>query len=1689
MAEQLINTGDIINQDVSPLSSKTLYNSTNFRVTTNDGNTFTARVNIKGTAYAIALPGTPYKLQISFSNLNYLVQGSIYSLVFEVNNVQTTFNFTYSTIEDLASDMCQFILNDTLVFDKCQAQVNGQIIYLFAPFDLISISSFTLIQGVEATLPVTVYNQKFLLNYILANAAPDWEYNVSVPLRWSFQTNSGVPPLGLARYFTNIATTSYIKQTLTDVLDIGDYTVNIKCMSVQSSTNFTMNVYLGGILIHTEAITSNTNYINTPLSIPCSIVPINNEIKIELVTAGGGINAILFIDEVGINKTVELNYKDIFNFSVLIPSITDLKIIGWTALRDDLYLLTTNGTFDPDVSETTSYGQWWKLSYDKSKDYADSTIYDLTCIYNDLLNLTVYRPVANPGMIVSRYETDTIQKIYWCDNYNNDRCINVANPNVFFQTPEQLNLLSILNFSEPRVKSIIQNGNLLEGCYQACYRLTKVSGGETTFSQLSNPFYITKENEEQVNVSGNTPNYGSNELTHQNYSIVGSYGGSKDTIDVRANKSILYTIDNLDTNYDYVELCIVYKNKKTDVPTTINIVRREAITSSEIDLIYSGEENVTSITLEELTRITTTIKKSKTINSKNNYLFLGNVELEKKVLDFDTRVYRFPKSSNETTIKDTNNHYYTLDNSFNITKVDGVVQTTMGIPETHDAIQDYNDQAPTDWKNYLYQLNSTTLGGSGVNISYRFLTFQDFIDRGMLTTLDDSTYIHPLITDFNTITGDNPTATSAAGTSFFPPYKSVRKQNVIYDVANLGKEYYNADTFIGPMSPYIASIFKGYRRDEMYSFGFQGFDKKNNPYFVNWIADIRMPHVYMPNTASANSKDKSLQFEIAKYQDDILYAFPIAIEFTVDTSSVDDKLSSWQIVRCERDINNKRVMHQGIFNPCTLAGGKLYTLSGNSYGNDIAGTAGRERVGRALNYQSPEIMFQNKTFINRGDSLDVIGLMKDTAMFQASVDIAHIFSNTIPTTDLNPYVVKNYEYNDVPGSLIPQSIYNPDSTNPYTIGDILLINDNLKKRAVSDIFIGTETWNSAPPTPYTKSVGNRCTLLSIDSNNDGTNDYSDYGTENVWDLGFEVTDGWESPDPDPAGASTNIRNYAYVANCKRELVAQYGGNTYSQRANREYIKCSPVVSGSNIVNVFSGDTYINVFDYVAKFPNHSGIDEGADRDLLIRLIPIESDINIDLRSGYSDSDYAALPNKDWVRATDEDGGVKHPFELGKDYLHVDTHEEFAYNFIYSNENDVRRFFPKPPSFIDVTKFDVRVYKTEIKHNGELADSWTDIKENAWLEVDSGYGSLNSLILFQDKMYFLQDRGFGLLQIGDRQTLTEEGQSELIIGSSGILEDFDYISTKTGTKHSFSISVSDYVMLWFDTLSRKLYRFNPKGLEPISDIKGMSAFVFNNTGGKIQSTDNPYIGKGIHSTYDYRHNEFLITFLNDTDDFKYTLVYNELLDGFIGDYQFNDLDNFNATTVYINDKLNIFSPTLKNGLQTLYIHDHGPYGMFYDNNPLPSILSFITNDQPSNEKVLLNLEVISEAYKLNTLERKYNSLSQLKNDIFFNTLRTYNTYQNTDFQNLDTLSRKHKTIWNVKIPTDMVKTVNENIFDPNNLDIIKPKFTKRLKDKWFITDLIYNNTDKEDQTNPISLRNMNYKFVVNLIKSIFNNNSR
>jgi hypothetical protein len=107
------------------------------------------------------------------------------------------------------------------------------------------------------------------------------------------------------------------------------------------------------------------------------------------------------------------------------------------------------------------------------------------------------------------------------------------------------------------------------------------------------------------------------------------------------------------------------------------------------------------------------------------------------------------------------------------------------------------------------------------------------------------------------------------------------------------------------------------------------------------------------------------------------------------------------------------------------------------------------------------------------------------------------------------------------------------------------------------------------------------------------------------------------------------------------------------------------------------------------------------------------------------------------------------------------------------------------------------------------------------------------------------------------------------------------------------------------------------------------------------------------------------------------------------------------------------------------------------------------------------------------------------------MRIYNNYQNTDWFNLITntidyssrnnYARKHKTIWNTRIPTDRVLDVNASIFDPANLAVIKPSVTRGLKDKWFMVELKYHN---DTYTNGV-----NNKLVVHSARMLYTINSR
>ena len=585
------------------------------------------------------------------------------------------------------------------------------------------------------------------------------------------------------------------------------------------------------------------------------------------------------------------------------------------------------------------------------------------------------------------------------------------------------------------------------------------------------------------------------------------------------------------------------------------------------------------------------------------------------------------------------------------------------------------------------------------------------------------------------------------------------------------------------------------------------------------------------------------------------------------------------------------------------------------------------------------------------------------------------------------------------------------------------------------------------------SITNGCVGIVYGPNNNAVAGLPYGGSYNFLAAGFG---GHDYPNLDTWGNS----NASYIANYKRVVTNQYGGNTYSQRSFTKYINCnSRVLVGPNntssVVDVFGGDTYVVAYDNVDQFPDFNQTAK------LTRyfIFACETSINTELRgTGIGQN----VPNKN-----NPPGNVSGQGTLDAS----EVYDKFDNNLL-SFDAYTKVYFPKPFGFTEQTEFDTRTFRSDIKTNGELIDSWSVFNPSSFLDVESKYGPINNLIVFQDKLYFFQDRGFGVFQINEKVALTDTNDSEIILGSSGILERFDYVSTITGSKHQFSFALSDYSVIWLDILSRKLYRFYPGKLEPVTDVKGYRALLYQSLDGNIQNTDNPYIGTGVHATYDARYNEYRITFIHRDDAFHLTLVYNEMVDGFIGRYT-------SYPTVYINDKLNIFGVPYNLGSDKITLHNYGDYGRFINEigayYTYGSTISYVVNENPTIEKVLTNQRYSVDVYKTNTDAVRYNAFAEIDISKTFDQFRYFNTYQNTDWQDASNLTRRHKTMWNVKVPTDRVLDVNQNIFTTSNLANPRPKFTRRLKDKWFMCEASYLNTD-------------NYKIIVNNVTSIYSLNS-
>ena len=1382
---------------------------------------------------------------------------------------------------------------------------------------------------------------------------------------------------------------------------------------------------------------------------------------------------------------------------------SNIKIIGWVTIRDQIILFTANTSAANQVGQT---GQVWKLVYDK---YSNNPI--LTLIYNGYLNFSLATPIANPGAAIGNYETPTIQKVYWTDNYNRPKVMNIADPNTMALTPELIEVVSDITRGVATIYDVPGSGNIKTGLYQVSARLTVTSGGASTFLTPSNIVTIINEPE--------TSSYGTYEARDS-----GTY----------VSKSIAARLYNLDTKYDRVEPVVLYRETPNATPDIYLLPSQPINNNGQQNFYFTGNETTIPISLEEFIAEGIVFDTVKTLAAKNNILFYGNVKYSDFDVDFDARAYRFTGQNANVpriaTVREYSGQTY---------QISGTAPVWTVVPPTSDAIQDINDQAPDSLDNYLFQSDGLTYGGEGPNVKYEFVPMSTMNDQSasapFRTVLDDSKiYSGVIVAPYAFVKGSVKNVNLSLNVPPDTGYSQVFQDTISFDNGS------------GPFGSYTA---RGYQRDEMYRFGIVFYSKKGQPSYVHWIADIRMPKPFMPSNfysgpTGSNNRDY-LGFPISSVdspvfgatptsdevavgsaniysgnQNKILYGNNLGVKFTVTLpASVKNLISGYSIVRVERTDQDKTILGQGMFSPTYYSGNGVtdgdrhyFTAAfENSFTFSVGTGAADETFRNTMGgISSPEFLFKNPPSFSLGDEIDIIQtnaslgfiVMDDGTQF---APLGGAIKYYLPCS-IKSMAPKAAKINTpAPGQVTDPNQKTPiplTETLQFSKGQALYPGLSLRSWGYSGGDVSNYGWPNGnapqgdggtrlftgfggdpggvpiPNLPYRVNALHSVALGVAAS-------YPAFSflaaAAQPW-AGLIYEDGItnQSTAATPGGS-------IYIGNYRRPNTVQYGGNTYSERSYNEYISTghTQIIDANSLSTntsmVFGGDTYITLFDYGDQLKSYVGAAAvgGTAKNRYdhtrstVFLIPVECSFPVEWRkqnslpAGAVDDGYTTnprcAPNKSNIYA-DLPNLARIYCGFASDPNAPTTTAEWTENFDieldYVGESNVTKYFPLPDPYNPQNVFDVRIHRSQIKTNGELTDSWGIFKTEDYLDLDTIQGPLNNLMIYQNAMVGFQDKGIALVSVRERSLTQDSSGSEIVLGSGGILERYDYISRVIGSRHQFGFTSSQDSIFFFDMNTKNMYRLQGQSPVAITVAKGMSSYLSNNLFGLIQTHDNPYLHKGITATYDFRYNESIMTFRDSVVDTTKSLK--TFLVGSLNPniYIFSavvtpiwlvpnsdvlvvnnttgneypgvvvvgaggiNIDIPESPTILATDQISLF-PYTKNAFTIAYNDIISGYTSFYSYTPAVYVNDYVSifspddtintlyrhevgqhstyygTKYPSKLTLLVNPSPtetkVFDNYELVCESIDINGVHQT-NDLF-NRIRLYNDYQNTDFQTL------------------------------------------------------------------------------------------
>jgi len=351
-------------------------------------------------------------------------------------------------------------------------------------------------------------------------------------------------------------------------------------------------------------------------------------------------------------------------------------------------------------------------------------------------------------------------------------------------------------------------------------------------------------------------------------------------------------------------------------------------------------------------------------------------------------------------------------------------------------------------------------------------------------------------------------------------------------------------------------------------------------------------------------------------------------------------------------------------------------------------------------------------------------------------------------------------------------------------------------------------------------------------------------------------------------------------------VIPYGGFTKNAIEKTRYISCgnfnpvnTPVdeleagTKRAYLSRTFGGDTFVNLYTHQKTSAPY--MKKSAAR---WQIFPVETYVNTDMRSGLT------LNNGDTT--------------IGKEMNKPPFSNDWLYNNVYSQENSIKSgLMIDEEDTCENLDLPYEIAYSNTKVSGEPGDAFRTFPINQFHDMEGLYGEINRIVNFKNEIYVIQDTAFAKLLVNPLSMLSDDTGTSLFTGTGETVENHIYISTKYGTRHRFSVAMSEKSLYFVDSNFGRLFKYDTEQLISLGDALGQRNYFryiikdwertprklctigshnqfHPKLEGKLDSSkkspgsrnyfsDNPLKFLGITTIFDYKNKELLVTFHNSS----------------------------------------------------------------------------------------------------------------------------------------------------------------------------------------------------------------------------------